>query len=607
MPRDEAAEASTEAPTRRRRRRRRRGGRGRGEGDAAPRDETNVSGEPAPSAAEPELAAPTEPPPFEEPETAPEPVADPPRSEARPESEPAEPAPAPTPEPAPIRTSEPDPAPAPDPDPELATREPLAEATLDDLSESTRAAITAMGWTELMPVQKRSIPYLKNDRDVMVQSRTGSGKTGGFVIPIIERLDIDRAETQALILVPTRELARQVSDETERLSAGSGVRSVAVYGGVAYGPQLDAIKAGAHIVVGTPGRVLDHLERGTLKLKGLKVLIFDEADRMLSMGFFPDMVAIRRHLPVNRASHMFSATYPERVKALASQFLTDPEFITLNDGLEHVAETAHEYVEVSGMAKHKHLVDLIEIENPESAIVFTNTRDAVNFVTVVLQRNGHDADQLSANLSQGARERVLDKLYKKQLRFLVATDVAARGIDINNLSHVFLYDFPEDPESYIHRTGRTGRAGASGTAISLVDVLELLKLKAVEKEYNLTIEKRETPTQEDVENVIATRATRALAAKWRELDNLVQERAARMNALVKRMAENEDDSRYLAMLLDEHYQEMLHGTPEWTKSGTTPAEEERRRTEARRESSESRGGGRGRGGDRGRRRPRGRR
>ncbi len=435
---------------------------------------------------------------------------------------------------------------------------PLEDITMSDLDPRVRAAAQSMGWSELMPVQSRAIPYLRNRRDVMVQSRTGSGKTGAFIIPMLEEIDTSVKACQALVLVPTRELARQVGEEAEKLGSGLDVTTLAVYGGVAYGPQLAMLERGAHIVVGTPGRILDHLMRGRLELAQLRVFVMDEADRMLSMGFYPDMVAIRRYLPVRRSSHMFSATYPGRVKNLAHQFLSDPEFVSLSHGHEHVAETEHVYYEVPKMEKHKILVDLIEIEDPESAIIFTNTRDAVNFVSVVLQRCGIDADQLSANLTQSARENVLSRVYNKELRVLVATDVAARGIDISNLSHVFLYDFPEDPESYIHRTGRTGRAGASGTAISLVDVLELMRLKEVERQFNVTITRRELPRPEDVERAVGTRATRALAAELRETDKLGRDRLPRMIPIARRLLEDDEDALLLAMLLDRHYQGVVN-------------------------------------------------
>jgi ATP-dependent RNA helicase DeaD len=421
-----------------------------------------------------------------------------------------------------------------------------------------------------MPVQAKAIPYLLAGRDLMVQSRTGTGKTAAFVLPILERVKVERATCQALVLVPTRELAQQVHGDAQELARGTGVRHVAIHGGVSYGPQLDALGKGAHLVVGTPGRILDHLMRGSLVLDDVRILVFDEADRMLSMGFYPDMVALRRYLPRRRHGFMFSATYPPRVRSLAGQFLDEPEFLTLSQGSEHVLQTEHVYYEVPAMEKDRSLVRIIEMETPDSAIIFCNTKATAQFVTTVLQRFGYDADQISSDLTQDARQRVLSRVYQKKLRFLVATDVAARGIDITDLSHVVLYEFPEDPESYIHRTGRTGRAGASGEAVSLVDVLESMKLVALAKRYGIEFIKRTSPSREDVQAVVAERTTTALEAKLRGLDRLVQERMQRLMPLARRLAEEEDELPILAMLLDEYYQDLLHAPPPGSEGHEPP-------------------------------------
>lgn len=303
--------------------------------------------------------------------------------------------------------------------------ESLADVTVDQLTQPLQDAVARAGWPSLMPVQARSIPYLMAGRDVMVQARTGSGKTGAFLLPMLERLDPARPECQALVLVPTRELARQVHREAEMLCAGTGLRSVAVYGGVGYGPQIDALKEGAHIVIGTPGRVLDHLLKRTFSLDKLRMLIFDEADRMLSMGFYPDMKQLQRYLPKRRLNAcMFSATFPSYVMRTAREFMSEPDFLTLSQDHVHVTDTEHVYYVVPDMGRDRNLVQIIEIENPGSAIIFCNTKVTVHFVTVVLQRFGYDADELSADLSQRDRERVLERIHQGTLRFLVATDVA---------------------------------------------------------------------------------------------------------------------------------------------------------------------------------------
>jgi ATP-dependent RNA helicase DeaD len=447
----------------------------------------------------------------------------------------------------------------------------LPDTTLEQLPEKLRAAAARAGWTALMPVQARAIPYLLAGRDMMVQARTGSGKTGAFILPMLARLNPNRAQCQALILVPTRELARQVGQEAETLCGDAGLRSVAVYGGVGYGPQIDALRAGAHIVVGTPGRVLDHLLKRTFTLEHLELLIFDEADRMLSMGFYPDMKQVQRYLPNrNLNACMFSATFPDFVLRMAHEFLRTPEFLSLSRDHVYVTETEHIYYTVPAMDKDRSLVRMIEVENPTSAIIFCNTKVKVHYVTVVLQRFGYDADELSADLSQNDRERVLARVRAGTLRFLVATDVAARGLDIPELSHVFQYELSEDVESYIHRAGRTGRAGAAGVAIALVSGFEKFILGRIAQEYSIEMQERPLPTDEDVAALVAERVTALLEAHLRERDKLQAERSRRFVPLARSLAENEDESAIIAMLLDDYYQQTLHA-PVTPPTGTAPA------------------------------------
>jgi ATP-dependent RNA helicase DeaD len=427
-----------------------------------------------------------------------------------------------------------------------------------------------------MPVQARAIPYLLDRQDMMIQARTGSGKTGAFLLPMLERLDPARRQCQALILVPTRELARQVWQEAETLCAAAGLRTVAVYGGVGYGAQNEALRAGAHIVVGTPGRVLDHLLRRHVSLEHLRMLVFDEADRMLSMGFYPDMVRVQRYLP-DRAVHttMFSATFPSYVMRTAHQFMYEPGFLTLSSDHVHVTETEHIFYTAPGMDKDRALIRLIEVENPASAIIFCNTKVRVHYVTVVLQRFGYDADELSADLSQKDREHVLARVRQGTLRFLVATDVAGRGLDIPDLSHVVQYELPEDIESYIHRAGRTGRAGASGVAITLISPDERFALNRIAKHYGIDLQERPLPTDADVEAVVAERVTALLEARLRERDKLQTERSRRFVPLARALAENEEESDIIAMLLDDYYQQMLHAPVPQPADSPAPAQPQR--------------------------------
>jgi ATP-dependent RNA helicase DeaD len=406
------------------------------------------------------------------------------------------------------------------------------------------------------------MPYIFAQRPMMVQARTGSGKTGAFIMPIMELVNRFKDETQALVLVPTRELAKQVVDEATLLMGDGGLRVTAVYGGVGYGPQLKALREGTHLVVGTPGRVLDHLLRGSMSLKNLKVLVFDEADRMLSMGFYPDMRRVQEYLPGKVYTCMFSATFPQTVRSLARQFMEKPDFLSLSRDHVHVADTSHETVTVSSLEKDRTLIRLIELENPDSAIIFCNTKQRVHYVSVVLQRFGYNADELSGDLAQKDREKVMDKLRKGKLRFCVATDVAARGIDISGLSHVFQYELPDDPEIYIHRAGRTGRAGATGTAISLVgDFSEQVQLKKIAKQYNIAFEERPSPDEAALAEVVSERMIVQLEAQMRDRDKLRIERLQRFVPMVKELANDDEGVQLMAMLLDDLYQASLHTPP----------------------------------------------
>ncbi|WP_126381489.1 DEAD/DEAH box helicase [Desulfovibrio ferrophilus] len=456
----------------------------------------------------------------------------------------------------------------------------LPEMTLEQLPERLREACVHAGWDKLMPVQALSMPYLMARRDLMIQSRTGSGKTGSFLLPILDRVDTSLAQCQALVLVPTRELAQQVAREAQLLTGDAGMRVASVYGGTGYGPQLDALREGAHLVVGTPGRVLDHLLRRSLTLDDIQILVFDEADRMLSIGFYQDMKQVQSYMPGRKVNmFMTSATYPPHVMRLAGDFMDNPQLLSLSHSNVHIAETPHSYYEVKPMEKDRALVRIIEMENPTSAFIFCNTKQNVHYITAVLQRFGYDADELSGDLAQNKREHVLNRIRQGNLRFLVVTDVAARGIDIPDLSHVFLYEPPEDHEVYIHRAGRTGRAGASGEVISLVDVMEKFALERIGKMYKINFDKRELPTDEDVQGIITERMTALLEARLRGLDNVQRERLVRTVGLAKILGESEDGLALIAMLLDDIYQGTLTTAPVTPPSPaparTTPPRTER--------------------------------
>ncbi len=379
---------------------------------------------------------------------------------------------------------------------------PSPDASIDDapptfdilpLSHEVRKAVDAIGYTHPTPVQRAVFESVASGRDVVVQARTGTGKTAAFGLPIVDRLvDPDRNKPQVLVLCPTRELALQIHRELELLSKFNGVSTTAVYGGAAMQPQVDAIARGVQVIAGTPGRVLDHLERGTLKAKSLSALVLDESDEMLSMGFLPQITKIMEQLPSEHQTLLFSATLPPDVKRIADSKLTDPEFITLSG--DHIgALSIDHYVYRSTGRKAEELVQLIEIENPESAIIFCNTRDQTKQLATALQKKGFAADWLNADLAQKDREKVMAATRESKLRFLVCTDVAARGIDISHLTHVINADFPESTENYVHRTGRTGRAGRTGTAISLITPQDVGNLYMLRLTYKIFPIERDLP------------------------------------------------------------------------------------------------------------------
>lgn len=438
--------------------------------------------------------------------------------------------------------------------------ESLPEVTFDDLPETIREAARGLGWTKPTPVQAKAIPYLLADRDMIVQSHTGSGKTGAFLIPIIMKIDPKDRFPQALVLVPTRELASQVYSEFVALSAGLDIRGVLVYGGVGYASQLQGMREGAQVIIGTPGRVLDHIGRRSLSLQGLRMLVFDEADEMLSMGFYPAMMELRRHLPRERRSWMFSATIPYKVQELGKTFLRNPEFLSLSVGNESVSTMEHRFYVVPAMDKDIMLMRLIEMEYPESAIIFCNTKAEVEFLAAALQNHGYNADQLSGDLDQKARERAMGRIRRRETRFLVATDIAARGIDISDLSHVFQHDVPKDTESYLHRAGRTARAGNTGVVISLAgDISEKAQLKKIGRKYNITFVELPIPTQEEVEQRVAERVIILLEERYRKKTSRAErEQVDRFVPMVRSMLETEEPQRLLAMLLNDIYHNEFH-------------------------------------------------
>jgi len=380
-----------------------------------------------------------------------------------------------------------------DPQPEAT---PALPARFDELSlsELTMRAIHDMGYESPTPVQAGAVPIALTGRDVMVQSQTGTGKTAAFSLPLIEQICArdGRRGVSAIVLAPTRELARQVAQEMGQLAAHHELEICTIYGGTPFDPQVEQLKT-TDVVVGTPGRVVDHLKRRTLKLDAVRHFVLDEADEMLSMGFAEELEEVRKRLPKQRQTLFFSATFPPAVKRYSERTLKEPELLSFLDESSSADDLEHAYYMVRGLARSTPLTKILLDEDPKNAIIFVNTRRDCELVMKALKRVGLDADRLSGDMDQKERERVMAKMKRKALRFLVATDVAARGIDISQLSHVIHYQLPDSPEVYIHRSGRTGRAGEKGTVLSLIGPQEIGVLYALKRFHHLKLIERELP------------------------------------------------------------------------------------------------------------------
>ncbi|HYD43429.1 MAG TPA: DEAD/DEAH box helicase [Anaeromyxobacter sp.] len=388
--------------------------------------------------------------------------------------------------------------------PSAAPSDYVTQTTFDDLglSEPLRRAVAERGYERPTPVQVATFPPVRDGKDVIVRSKTGTGKTAAFALPMLERIPDGRRKPSALIMCPTRELAIQVAEEIASLAKHRDVSVVTIYGGASMGDQLDKLKAGAEIVVGTPGRIYDHIRRKTLRLDDVLACCLDEADEMLNMGFFEEVTRILDHLPDDCQQLLFSATVPADIEQIIREYLTDPEPIMLS-GDEYSVENIHNvmYPAVDAYPKPRNLLYMIEIEEPEAAIIFGNTRNDTTLITAVLNRNGYDAEVLNGDLPQKERERVMAKVKRGEVRFMVATDIAARGIDISDLSHVINYSLPEDPAVFLHRVGRTGRIGKKGTSLSIVSGADIHTLTALQKKYGIEFEERKLPTPEEARRI----------------------------------------------------------------------------------------------------------
>ena len=380
--------------------------------------------------------------------------------------------------------------------------------SFDDLglSAGVLAAIREAGYETPSPIQAATIPLILGGRDVVGLAQTGTGKTAAFALPILSNLDLHQQAPQALVLAPTRELALQVCEAFEGFAAQMpGVKVLPVYGGQGYGPQLTALRRGVHIVVGTPGRIMDHLEKGTLDLSQLRFLVLDEADEMLSMGFAEDIETILADTPTDKQVALFSATMPRQIKALTGQYLHDPKEVQVKSKTGTSTHIRQRYMTVSYPQKLDALTRILEVENFEAMIVFARTKSETETLAEKLRARGFSATAINGDVDQRVRERTVNQLKDGKLDILVATDVAARGLDVERISHVVNYDIPTDTEAYVHRIGRTGRAGRSGDAISFITPRERYLLKAIEKATRNTLEEMQLP---GIDEVNATRLSR---------------------------------------------------------------------------------------------------
>ncbi|MDB5083249.1 MAG: helicase [Bacilli bacterium] len=383
------------------------------------------------------------------------------------------------------------------------------------LSKKVQQAVDDMGYEEPSPIQTQCIPLIMEGKDVIGQAQTGTGKTAAFGIPMVETIPVAR-HVQGIVLTPTRELAIQVAGEFRKICKYKRIRSLPIYGGQSIGHQIKTLQQGVQIVIGTPGRVLDHIRRGTLALDKVRILVLDEADEMLDMGFIEDIQSIIKETPADRQTLLFSATIPIEVKRLSAQYMKNPVNISINRGEVTVPLIDQVYYKVLERHKLESLSRFIDSQDVQLGIVFCRTKRGVDELTESLISRGYLADALHGDLSQAQRDRVMKKFRNGDIELLIATDVAARGIDVSNVTHVINYDIPQDTESYVHRIGRTGRAGRRGLALTLVTPREYKILRQIEREIGIKLTFQEVPSTEDV--------VERMAEQWRErLSTAVQE------------------------------------------------------------------------------------
>lgn len=425
------------------------------------------------------------------------------------------------------------------------------------LSDERVAYLEELGFVTPTNIQVQAIPQLLEGRDVVGQSQTGTGKTAAYSLPILEQIDTKVSEVQALILAPTRELAQQVAQAIKDFSSDRRLFILTVCGGQSIERQIKSLEKGVQIVVGTPGRVIDLLERKKLNLSGLRWAVLDEADEMLSMGFIDDVKKILQQAPTERQTTCFSATMPREIRELVKQFLHSPINVTVDQPKAAPAKIdQHIYMVPSGWSKAKALQPILEVENPEAALIFVRTKQTAAELTAHLQESGHSVDEYHGNLTQIQRERLVQRFREGKIRLVVATDIAARGLDVENLSHVINYDLPDNTETYIHRIGRTGRAGKTGTAICLVQPIDRRMLRQIERRLRENIEVCKLPNRAQVE------AMRLDKLQAQVKETLAGERMASFLPIVRDLSGEYDPLAIAAAALQMVYDQ---NCPAWMK------------------------------------------
>ena len=412
------------------------------------------------------------------------------------------------------------------------------------LSEARATKLETLGFLQPTAIQQQAIPELLNGANVLGQAQTGTGKTAAFSLPILERIDTDQDVLQALILTPTRELAMQVGQAMRSFNLRPGAKIATVYGGASIERQISQLHRGAHVVVGTPGRVIDLMERGDLRLENISWFVLDEADEMLNMGFIQDVERILATTPASKQSAFFSATMPPAVRRLVKNYLPNPVTVKIEPEASTASRIEQQiYLVPHHLTKEEALLPVLELEAPASAIIFVRTKDSASRLTELLQGAGHSVDEYHGNLSQSQRESLLRRFRSQQVRWVVATDIAARGLDIDGLTHVFNLDIPDDPERYVHRIGRTGRAGKYGVAITLITGKERYKLRVLEQQTGQALSAEPLPTVAQIQERRLRRFTEKM------YQTLTGERLASFLPLVAQLTEDYDSQAIAAAAL----------------------------------------------------------